>query len=187
MKRKIEEPSKENLQRTLLQMTELLTEKQREKLETIIEECTENMVESESTLPAARMSQEFVDEKMKPLESFMKKIDEGELYLDVDGYEDYSGGYWDSEWIIDYYDNQGIGDGIESAIQFAKDCIDDRRYQEAAFIYDWLWKMCVSTDEEYEYEPASLEMLAENGIIHTDMEKLALLTSLCRLSGTGSG
>ena len=72
-------------------------------------------------------------------------------------------------------DNQGIGDKIMSMIRFAEDCVDDRRYQEANEIYEWLWQMSVSTDSEYE-DYVDLEMLEENNLIHTDMKHLALLT-----------
>lgn len=62
-------------------------------------------------------------------------------------------------------------------IRFAEDCIDDRRYQVANEIYEWLWEMEVSTASEYEEEDSvNLEMLEENNLIHTDMKRLALLT-----------
>lgn len=122
-----------------------------------------------------RMSQEYVDEKMEQIESWMKQIDDGELYLNTDGYEDYSDGYWDSEWITEYYDNKGIGDKLSFSIQFARDCVDDRRYQEANTIYEWLWEMCVCGEEEYD-DPVDLEMLIEKEIVHTDIKQLVLLT-----------
>ena len=82
---------------------------------------------------------------MGQIREWMRQIDEEETYLNSSGYEDYSGGYWDREWITEYYDNQGIGDKIISMLCFAKDCIDDRKYQEADEIYRWLWEMEVTT------------------------------------------
>ena len=69
--------------------------------------------------------------------------------------------------IVEYYENQGIGDKIFSIIQFAKDCVDDRIYQEANEIYEWLWSMSVCTDSEYDGDPVDLETLLgfENEII----------------------
>lgn len=55
-----------------------------------------------------QMSEETLHKRMNVIENWMSEIDSGELYLDTDEYEDYSGGYWDSEWITDYYDNQEI-------------------------------------------------------------------------------
>ncbi|MGF0033929.1 hypothetical protein ACQRBN_13350 [Bariatricus sp. SGI.154] len=173
MEQKIKALSKEKLQDIILNMMGLLSKEQCEKLEVMIETCT---TEKDKIRLTERMSQEFVDEKMELLRKWMNQIDEGELYLDVDEYEDYSDSYWDRDWIIDYYDNQGIGDKVEFMIRFAQDCVDDRKYQEANDIYEWLWEMSVSTDLEYECDPVDLELLSENKIIHTDLEQLALLT-----------
>lgn len=151
MRNKIKKLSKENLQSILLSMTELLSQEQGKKLEMMIDACIAEDKETEMPQIVQRMSQQLVDDKMKQIESLMSQIDEGELYLNVDEYEDYSEGYWDREWITDYYDNQGIGNKIESAIQFSKDCVDDS-------------------------ETVDLELLSEKGILHTDMKQLALLT-----------
>lgn len=173
MRQKIKELSKENLQDIILNMMGLLSKEQCEKLELMIETCT---MEKGKIQLTERMSQEFVNEKMQLLRKWMNQMDEGELYLDVDEYEDYSDSYWDRDWITDYYDNQGIGDKIEFMIRFAQDCVYDRKYQEANDIYEWLWEMSVSTDPEYESDPVDLELLPEKRIIHADMEQLALLT-----------
>lgn len=155
-------------------MSELLTKEQREKLGLLIEKYRGDEINSEKPSGAARMSQEFVDEKMKAIEDWMRQIDEGELYLNTEEYEDYSAGYWDSDWITDYYDEQGIGDKIISMARFAKDCMEDCRYEEANCIYEWLWGMFVSTDSEYDGEPVNLEGLVDNEIISADLKQLAL-------------
>ena len=54
------------------------------------------------------MSQELVEEKMRQIQKWQEKIDEGEIYLNTEEYEDYSSGYWDADWITEYYDNQGL-------------------------------------------------------------------------------
>lgn len=173
MEQKLKELSKENLQNIILKMMDLLSKEQCEKLEGMIEACTTE--KSKIQLPE-RMSQEFVDEKMQILRKWMNQMDEGELYLDVDEYEDYSDSYWDRDWVTEYYDNQGIGDKVESMVRFAQDCVYDRKYREANQIYEWLWEMSVSTDPEYECDPVDLELLSENKIIHIDLKQVALLT-----------
>ena len=176
MKNKLEKLSKENLQNIILKMRGFLSEEQCLKLEGMIDAFEAGGEESKEVQAVKRMSDELVNEKLKQLEEWMSQIEEGELYLNIDAYEDYSSGYWDSDWIIDYYDNQGIGDKISFAIQLAKDCVDDRRYQEANHIYEWLWDMAVWTDEEYDGESVDLETLVEKNMVHTDMKQLALLT-----------
>lgn len=175
MKQKIKELSRENLEDVLCKVMDILSEEQYKKLENIVAgSVTENSEKHESSV-MIRMSQELVDEKMEQIKVWMRKIDEGEWYLDTEEYEDYSSGYWDSDWVVEYYDNCGVGDKLMTVIRFAKDCIDDRRYLEANFIYEWLWSMSVSTDNEYG-DSLDLEMLVDNRIITMDIKQLALLT-----------
>lgn len=175
MEKKLKNLSKENLQNIILEMAEFLPEEQCQKLDTLVDRYLSEPSKTEAKLSAARMSQKFVDEKMEQFGSWMQQIDEGELYLNLEEYEDYSSDYWNRNWVVEYYDNQGIGDKLLSMIQFAKDCVDDRRYQEANGIYEWLWEMTVSTDSEYDSEPVGLDILIENNVVRTNIEQLALL------------
>lgn len=168
--------SKESLIIILEKMTKILSNEQYVELEKMVEKAVSEDGNSGLTPLRVRMSQELVNEKMDQIKTWMEQIDEGEIYLDVEEYEDYTYGYWDSDWITEYYDNQGIGDKIMTMVRFVKDCIDDRKYQEANFICEWLWEMTVGTDSEYESESVDLELLAENGIIHIDLKQFALQT-----------
>ena len=167
--------SKKELQDIIFKVQKLLSDKQKKEFQKIVKEAGIQPGNKKSQAALVRMSYDFVNEKMIQIQNWKDQIDEGELYLDTEEYEDYSSGYWEADWITEYYDNQGIGDKIMSMIRFAEDCVDDRRYQEANEIYEWLWQMSVSTDSEYE-DYVDLEMLEENNLIHTDMKHLALLT-----------
>lgn len=76
METKLNEISRENLQKIILEMAGFLTEEQYQRLQGMVEAIAE------------------------------EDIDEGEVYLDTVEYEDYSGGYWNRDWITEYYDNQ---------------------------------------------------------------------------------
>ena len=76
------------------------------------------------------MSDEFVSEKMAQIKIWIQQIDEGELYLNADEYEDYSSGYWDSDLITEYYDEQGIGDKLIRCSGLQKTCVDDRNIRK---------------------------------------------------------
>ena len=174
-KEQLKKLSKENLIELILEMSELLSEDQNRICNQIVSEyLTDRSVDFFDGIQA-RMSDEFVSEKMAQIKKWMKEVDEGELYLETEEYEDYSDCYWDREWITEYYDNQGVGDKLMFMIGFARDCLDDRRYPEANFIYEWLWEMSVSGDNEY-CDPVDLENLAENKIISTDLKQMALHT-----------
>ena len=173
----IKKLSKKELQDIILKIQKILSDKQKKEFQKIVEMCISQSKNRNSQVTQVRMSDDLVAEKKAQIQKWKNQIDEGELALDAEEYEDYSGGYWNSDWITKYYDNQGIGDKIQYMIRFAEDCVDDKRYQEANEIYEWLWEMSVSADNEYEdSEPADLEMLEENNLIHTDMKHLALLT-----------
>ena len=176
MKQKIRELDKERLQEVILQMLEFLSEEQKRRLEELIDRSAEGKGKSEGGFAVRRMSPALVNEKMEQMKIWMEQIDEGEFCLETYGYEDYSGGYWDSDWVTEYTDSQGIGDKIMSMIQFAKDCVNDMYYPEAVSVYNWLWDMCVSTDGEYDDTPVDFETLAEEKIISVNMEQIALLT-----------
>ena len=174
MNLKLDELTKEELQKIIEKIAKRLSKEQYEYLQHLITECTEKENTADIS-PQSLMAQGFVDEKMLQIEEWKQQIEDGKLYLDAEEYEDYGDDYWDREWIIEYYDNQQIGDKIMFMMRFANDCINDRRYQEANSIYEWLWEMEVGTDYE-DGEFVDLDTLAENGIIATDMKQLALQT-----------
>lgn len=158
----IKKLSKKELQNIVLKMQNMMSDKQKKEFQKIVEASGIQSGNEKAQIVQARMSDELVNEKMTQIQKWKELIDEGELYLDAEGYEDYSRGYWDSEWITEYYDNQGIGDKIQYMIRFAEDCIDDRRYQMANEIYEWFWEMEVSTASEYEEEDSvDLEILED--------------------------
>ena len=140
----IQKLSKEQLQDIVLKIHKILTSGQKKELRKMIKVYKDQSGNGTSQSFPGRMSDDFVKEKMMQIQEWEHKIDEGELYLNIEEYEDYSDRYWDPDWIIKYYDNQGICDKIQYMIQFAADCIDDRRYQEAHEIYEWIWQMSVS-------------------------------------------
>lgn len=173
----LKELSKDNLQNIILKLQEFLSEDQKQKLQEIINFYTTQGMNKQVTSTEIGMSEKFVKEKMLQIQNWKNQIDEGDLYLEIEEYEEY-GGYWDSDWITEYYDTQEIGDKIIDMIAFAQDCVNDKRYLEARNIYEWLWQMCVTTVNEYEEfgDPVDLEILRENNLIDVDMKHLALLT-----------
>lgn len=146
MKQKIKELSREKLEEILYKIADILSEEQYKELEIIVKNSAIDQSKRKENPVMVRMSKALVDEKMEEIRDWMQQIDEGELYLDTEEYEDYSSGYWDSDWVTEYYDNCDIGNKLMTIMRFAKDCADDRRYPEANFIYEWLWSMSVSTD-----------------------------------------
>lgn len=66
-------------------------------------------------------------------------------------------------------------------IQFAKDCVDDRWYEEALTIYEALWDMDVRAEYEWgedDWDPDSVDLqtLVDAKIVQTDLKQVELLT-----------
>lgn len=93
-------------------MQKILSDKQKTELQKIVEVSGIQSGNKKSQVMQVRISDDLVNEKMAQIQKWKKQIEEGELYLDAEEYEDYSSGCWDSEWVTEYDDNQGIGDKI---------------------------------------------------------------------------
>lgn len=86
MREKIKKLNQEELRQILLKMVELLSEEQQKTLNTMICEYMTAESKTEQKPAESRMSQAFVDEKMSQIQLWMKQIEEGDLYLDINGY-----------------------------------------------------------------------------------------------------
>ncbi|MFA6736513.1 MAG: hypothetical protein WC102_08275 [Saccharofermentanales bacterium] len=121
------------------------------------------------------LADEIVAERINEFIDKFKKIDEGELYISAGGYEDHSEGYWDSDWIWEYEDNNGVGDIYKDAIHFAHDCVYDRRYDEAVRIYDLILETSVIVSAECGADDFVLyldDMVKEN-LVRIDLDNFA--------------
>ncbi len=119
------------------------------------------------------MSPQLVEEKLEQIRGWFRQVDEGELYLASDGYEDYSYGYWDSEWICEYSDPDGVGTRVTLAADFAWDCLNDQRYEEALDIFERLLDLEVSAVPD-DFDFLGLKELNGENITNLDMIRLAL-------------
>lgn len=115
-KEDISKLSKKELQDIVLKVQKILSDKQKVEFRKIVEESGITSGNNSLQIMQVRMSDDLVNEKMIQIQDWKDQIDEGELYLDTEEYEDYSDGYWESDWITEYYDNQEIGDKIQYMI-----------------------------------------------------------------------
>ena len=92
----IKKLSKKELQNIVLKMQNMMSDKQKKEFQKIVEASGIQSGNEKAQIVQVRMSDELVNEKMTQIQKWKELIDEGELYLDTEGYEDYSNGYWDS-------------------------------------------------------------------------------------------
>lgn len=93
MKQKLKELSREKLAEILCKVTDILSEDQYKELEIMVEEAAIDCANVKEFPVMVRMSQKLVEEKLSQIKGWMQQIEEGELYLDTEEYEDYSRGY----------------------------------------------------------------------------------------------
>ncbi len=178
LKQIISKLSKEDLSEILLHIVNEIPERQKNELIEMILKISQDETRKDSKKEyKSRLPQDLVDKKMQQINEWMEKIENGELCLEADGYEDYSDGYWGVEnWVWEYYDKDDIAGKILIALEFATDCICDFRYEEALTIYDLILDMEVEVENEWENFQMSLEEMVKEELLHVDLKQIAIMT-----------
>ncbi len=162
----------EKCKEVLLKYVETCTKDQREGLWNIM---METQQDDTVDVPVLRLPEELLQQKLGKIREWIERIESGELYLEASGYEDYTYGYWDSEWTWVYEDPFGIEGNIKEAFSFAEDCVNYGHYNEAREIYELLLSMDIRVSSEYDYcEPTDLDALVREQALHVDLKSVAL-------------
>ena len=119
---------------------------------------------------------EKVEDMLKDIKEVFAKIENCQKCLSAQGYEDYSNGYWSSEWIWEYEDEEEIGRIIEDAVLFAYDCVNDCRYKEAAVIFKLVMDTPICAEDEWGGDSfeLSLEEMVDERLVGINLKSLAL-------------
>ena len=75
------------------------------------------------------------------IKQWREKIEEGEIYFECSGYEEYGDSYWDSEYVYDYYDPFGIIDELYKAFQMAENLLLQKQYKDSRKLSECLLNM----------------------------------------------
>lgn len=121
------------------------------------------------------MTDEKVNNKLIEISNIFEKIENRELCFSPQGYEDYTYGYWDSDWIWEYEDNEEIGEIIGDAAVFAHDCMNDFRYDEAVSVFNLIMNTTVYAEDEYGGDLIELNLgeMVEEGLTHVNLRIIA--------------
>jgi len=119
---------------------------------------------------------DVVNDRLTSFKEVFAKIEDGELAVSARGYEDYSNGYFVSDWTWEYEDNVGIGRTIENAVKFAYDCVNDCRYEEALSVFELIMDTQIFADDEDggDFFELSLEEMVEEELAEVNLKVLAL-------------
>ena len=114
------EKTKEDLQMLVHSLARKVLEENREEFLAMIEQAGKTQPsEKESKDTSQRMKaldKAEVKKEYARLKKQFLRIQEKEIIFLAEGYEDYSSGYWDSDWVYEYEDPFGIGKTYEEAV-----------------------------------------------------------------------
>lgn len=122
------------------------------------------------------LSDEKVNDKLTDIKKTFVNIENGELSLSAEGYEDYSNGYWASDWIWEYEDYEGISKIIVDTVLFAHDCMNDCRYEEAVTIFKLVMDTPISVEDEFGGDSFELDLeeMVDEKLVKVNLKVLAL-------------
>lgn len=176
MKKSIEQMSLKELQTCFLKFAAKFSFDRKEEMVEFLEDFLEDrQIEKESQQFVRQMSKQTLEEKMEKMEEWLDLIENEELYLTADGYEEYGYG-WEDDWVWEYHDDEEVAEKIMIIIEFAKDCMNTGKYAEAASLFDKLLAMEVWVENEWDDFVMDLEQMEEEELIELDLEEFALMT-----------
>ena len=115
-----------------------------------------------------------IHELLTRLEGQFHEMREGTLTLQANGYEDYSTGYWDPDWVYEYEDPEEIGQIFEQADQLIQRCVNDGFYEEAVKLFDLAVGTEVYADDGGDGVFLGLRDLVQEHLASVDCERLIL-------------
>ena len=126
-----------------------------------------------------KIPNEYVQEKIKGINEWVNLIEEGKLTIEGAESDDcYDNGYYSEVW--DYTDSDKIGEKIEETLDFAENCINDFRYEDALSVMELIMDLEVVVANDYGDEfTLGLEELVEEKIINIKLKKLAVKVLYC--------
>lgn len=176
----VEKLSKEELCCFIHSITRKVPDKERSEFLQILDEigAVYNLCPDQKSLKAVK---KLVDEKEVQVEfnrltELFSQIEEEELYLQAEYYEDYSQGDWSDDGDWEYEDPNGICQIYEQGYQFLLRCVIDGFYMEASDMFDLLLDTEVMVENDGDSFTMGLEELTGNGLVSINLTNLALHT-----------
>ncbi len=176
--RETKEMSREELQLLVHSLVRKTPENAREEFLDLLGRAREKETEDgknphDISVLAREKDRKEIHEQIIRLEKKFYEIGEGILSLRADGYEDYSSGYWEPDWIYEYEDPDGIGEVFEQTDNLIQRCVNDGFYEEAVKLFDLAVEAEVCADDDADGTiMLGLQDLVEEDIASVDCGRL---------------
>lgn len=173
---KTKEMSKEELQTVLHSLARKVRETDREGFLEILNQVGEHVSSQRKRGNTAYMAKTQdkaeVEREYARLKKQFNAIEEEELMFDAQGYEDYSSGYWDSDWIYEYEDPHGIGETYEDGAKLIERCVNDGFYKIALEIFDLMIGTEVFADDGGDPFEMGFEEMIHEKLVSVNLDLL---------------
>ena len=175
IRQRLEQMNSSSLRKCVLEIVNQLTEEQQEMAVGVLQNFSETNINNDGIHYKPRMSEELALRRVSEILLDLEKIANQEVYLEANGYEVYGHHRWDREWEWEYYDSMGCGEILEEALNFARECINDRKYQEASDILNKILTIRVWVNNEWDEMGLDLEEFVREGIVKAELKEIALM------------
>lgn len=130
--------------------------------------------EGDLKLAVRNLDEQEIQKEFIRLKELFGRIGNEELCFRAEGYEDYSSGYWEADYIWEYEDPDGIGRIYEETALFIQRCVNDGFYREAVELFDRMAGTEAMADDGGDFFGLGLEEMVNERLVVIDSRTLAL-------------
>lgn len=140
-----------------------------------IPECGRNeFLKSFDQKKAKGRADEFEEKfDMKAFINWCDKVEEQEICLVCQGYEDYSQGYWSDDWAYEYKDPEGIAEKLKVYFRQADYYFQEESWDNAAELYGRLLNLCIwAKDQDMgDDQELGIKEMKSQGLLELDLTR----------------
>ncbi|MCI8866276.1 MAG: hypothetical protein HFG60_13610 [Lachnospiraceae bacterium] len=130
--------------------------------------------QADGQLAAGKIEEQEIEDEFNRLKGLLDQVEEGELYLQAEGYEDNSSGYWNGDLMWDYEDPHGVHQVYEDGCALLRHCVNYGFYRKAMELFDLMMDTEVTVENNWDVFSLGIEEMVEEEILSIDLEELAL-------------
>lgn len=129
------------------------------------------------SLTTTEMEEEYLPGfAIKEIEEWCEKVENQDIHIECQGYEEYGESYWDRDWSYEYFDVFGMGNKLSKAFQVAENLLSHKQYEQSLELYELLCCMsfmAMDNDAEEMFE-LDLEELVDEDLVSLNLKQISL-------------
>ncbi len=129
------------------------------------------------SLTTTEMEEEYLPGfAIKEIEEWCEKVENQDIHIECQSYEEYGESYWDRDWSYEYFDVFGMGNELSKAFQVAENLLSHKQYEQSLELYERLCCMsfmAMDNDAEEMFE-LDLEELVDEDLVSLNLKQISL-------------